>query len=415
MSVRVGVTGATGYIGRALIRSVPPDWQIVSLGRRPLAGYEHREADLAQPLPEDLLEGLDYVVHLAADTGSGTVSPEQEVAFARDLARGTRSRRICLLFLSSQACSVDAPTEYGRSKAAIEAAILPLGASVIRPGMVYGGEERGLFGTLCAFLRRLVVRPRLWPSPQVQPIHVDDLCKAVFTVLRDPALQGGIYRVGGAPVSFDDFLATIARYRLRRWRPPVPVPIPALRLALKLAAGLAGPRMRAERLDSLTRLPAMETRADLIRLGLVPRDLRDGMSPAGSPLRRLLIEGRALARSLLVHRAVPNPTLRRYVRALSVHGQFGALDLAPALLANPVLLAALDRPVWRRAASRGSLAWRMELMYRLCESDPAIAVDFLGAGKGSLVSALADFTRAALREGQFRLLHPFAKRMKGAQ
>src|SRR5690606_42020834 len=72
-----------------------------------------------------------------------TLFRSQETAFARDLARMAGERGIPMVFLSSQASSPQAPTGYGRTKAAIEAAILPLHAAVIRPGLVYGGEERG--------------------------------------------------------------------------------------------------------------------------------------------------------------------------------------------------------------------------------------------------------------------------------
>jgi nucleoside-diphosphate-sugar epimerase len=104
--VRVGVTGATGYIGQALVRAAPEHWQLVSLGRRPARGVdEHRHADLGQPLPDALIDGLDAVVHLAADTGAGALAPERELAFARELALAARSSGTRLLFLSSQASS----------------------------------------------------------------------------------------------------------------------------------------------------------------------------------------------------------------------------------------------------------------------------------------------------------------------
>src|SRR5690606_10483676 len=126
-----------------------------------------------------------------------TLFRSQETAFARDLARMAGERGIPMVFLSSQASSPQAPTGYGRTKAAIEAAILPLHAAVIRPGLVYGGEERGLFGLLCALLRRSPLRPRLWPSPPVQPVHVDDLCAAIITVLGERTFAGTVVSVAG--------------------------------------------------------------------------------------------------------------------------------------------------------------------------------------------------------------------------
>lgn len=410
----VGITGATGYIGRELLASLPADWQAVSLGRRPVASA-HRHADLARPMPDGLLDGLDAVIHLAADTGNGGISLTQELAFARDLALAARRRRIPLLFLSSQASSFNAPTNYGLTKAAIEAAIVPLGATVIRPGMVYGGEERGLFGVLCALIRLSPVRPLLLPAPQVQPIHVEDLCGGIIATIADPALHGATYAIASEPMSFNRFLASIAQDRVRRRRLPLPTPVPLLRIALHFSGWVFGSRLGPGRLDSLLSLPTMETASDLKRLKLVPRMLRDGMSRSGSPRRRLLEEGRYLATSLLGRRAIPLPTLRRYLLVLKLYGHTVALDLPRLLRRHPWLLAALDRPAWRRAATKGSLAWRMDMMCRLCESDPRLSAHYIGGTNRTRWDAIADGVRACAAELQVVALHPLARRLAGRQ
>ena len=415
--MRVGVTGASGYIGRELGAALPRDWSMVSLGRRAGAATQpFRHCDLREALPDGLLDGLDAVVHLAADTGAGAVERGEEIAFAVALARAAEARAIPCVFVSSQAASPTAPTAYGRTKAAIEAAILPLGAVAIRPGQVYGGAERGLFGTLCGALRRLPFTPRLLPAPEVQPIHVDDLARAIVLAVARPDLRGRMLRVAGDPVPFDAFLGCIARDRLRCTRPPVPVPVAALRFALRLGRRLLGPRVDPGRLDSLLLLPAMDAGPDLAVLGIVPRELRDGMSRSGTPRRRLLLEGRAMARALLGRSwKIPDPLLRRYVRMLAAHSLHGALALRPVLLGYPVLLASLDRPAARQSSRKGDLAWRMEAMCRLCEAEPRLAPAFLGTGEQHRLAAFADFARAGLTEVAARLLHPLARRFGDGQ
>ena len=414
--MRVGVTGASGYIGRELQAVLPPGWSVVALGRRGTPpGQAWRACDLREPPPEGLLDGLDAVVHLAADTGAGDVAPGQEIAFALSLARAARERGIPLVFVSSQAASPDAPTPYGRTKAAIEAAVLPIGAVAIRPGLVYGGAEAGLFGALCALLRRLPFRPRLGPAPPVQPIHVRDLYRAILDEAAMRGLDGRVLCVADEPVAFDAVLAAIARDRLRCLRVPVPVPVGLLRFALRVAEPVMGPRMGPGRLDSLLRLPAMDTARDLALLGIAPRALSEGMSRTGGPRRGLLREGHALARAMLGSVATRPGILRRYVRALAAHSHRHALLLHPALLAFPALLASLDRAPARRDMAGGDLAWRMEAMCRLCEADPALAPTFLGAVEQGRSAALAGFARAAVAEAAARGLHPVARRLGGSR
>lgn len=379
------------------------------LTRRPGGdGQPHRHVDLREPPPDDLLAGLDAVVHLAADTGTGGVPADREIAFARALADQARKRRIPLLFVSSQAASPEAPSGYGKTKAAIEQAILPAGAIVLRPGLVYGGEERGLFGMLTGLLRRFPVAPRLAPSPVVQPIHVEDLAAAILGALQQVTAHGQVLEVAGEPVSFGYFLAMVARHRVRRGVLFLPVPVPLLRLALAAGGRLFGPRAGVERLDSLTCLRIMDARGSMEHLGIVPRDLGDGLSPCGGPRRRLLQEGKALALSLISPATVPRSLLRRYVSALSRLGHPRALGLPPMLLRYPALLAALDRPGSRKQAVLPGLAARMEIAYRLCESEPALASLFIRRTDGRL-QALADIARASMGELRGWILAPLAR------
>jgi predicted dehydrogenase/nucleoside-diphosphate-sugar epimerase len=77
-SARVAITGGTGFLGAELVRTLvaqgvglrvlarrePPPWER-------LAGVDYRVADLGHELPDDVLEGVETVIHLAAETAGG--------------------------------------------------------------------------------------------------------------------------------------------------------------------------------------------------------------------------------------------------------------------------------------------------------------------------------------------------------
>ena len=74
-ALRVAVTGAAGFLGQEVVRRLRASGRYVraitrselNVDRRQ-AGVDYRVADLAETLPSDLLEDIDAVVHLAAET-----------------------------------------------------------------------------------------------------------------------------------------------------------------------------------------------------------------------------------------------------------------------------------------------------------------------------------------------------------
>lgn len=414
--MRLGVTGASGYLGGALVALANArGLEVVALGRRAAPGCaQWRACDLAQAPPADLLDGLDAVVHLAAWTGQGAgVDAAREIAFSVALAQAAARRGLPCVISSSQAASPTAPSDYGRTKAAIEAATLPLGAILLRPGLVVGGREQGLFGLLCTLVRRLPLLPHLLPSPRVQPVHVQDVARALLAACARPALAGRVVAVAGPPMRFERLLAMIARERVRKRRAWLPVPVALLRLALALASPLTGARLSPARLDSLLSLPPLDP-DEAARLLEVPlRSPAATLDRRGRDTRAFLREADALARALLGQPPPPR-LLRRYVRLLPRQGVQAPLDLAPALLARPRRLAALDAPARRRSAERGSLAWRLDAMTRLAEAEPALATRFLALpGHAGRWRAGCDIARATLVELGLRLLAPLARARRG--
>lgn len=410
--VRIGITGASGYIGRAVVvHALRQGFDVVAIGRRGVAGLAHRHADLREEPAPDLLQGLDALIHLAADTGGGGELVAAEIRFAESIASASQRAGLPLLVVSSQAASPTAPSDYGRTKAAIEERVLAHGASVLRPGLVYGGAESGLFGTLVGLVRRIPLLPDLRPRPRVQPIHVDDLAEGLLAATIRNHLPGQVRCVAGAPVTFVEFLAAIARDRLRVRRVRLPVPLAILRIALAGLSRLLGPTLGPERLDSLTRLPPMDCETDLVLLGVRLRPLSDGLSRSGRATRRMLCEGRALMYGFL-GRAPSRWLARRYVHALQQHGQHCALDLPRSALAWPSLIAALDTPVFRQSVIVGNLAWRYAVAIRIAEASTAHARAFIGsAGPGQLLRALVDFCLCVAFELQARCLRRIAQRL----
>ncbi len=105
---RIGITGASGFVGRALVTALLARGDAVRVftrdpeaGRFP-AGVEVRRLDLrADPMDTAALEGLDVVVHLAGETVAGRWTAEKKALIADSRRIGTRD-----LVAALRACAV---------------------------------------------------------------------------------------------------------------------------------------------------------------------------------------------------------------------------------------------------------------------------------------------------------------------
>lgn len=393
--MKIVVTGATGYIGDRLTRLAQMrGYDVVAATRRrpTYPGGPWISYDLSTVSSIALPSGTNAVIHMAANTSSAPdISEECEVRSARALIAATTGSNTKFIFVSSQTARSDAPTAYGRIKWRIEQEVLAAGGWVVRPGQVYGANERGLFGTLVGIVRSMPLLPAFLPSPEVQPIHVDDLADALLRIAeREDIPPCTLCLASAEPISFAHFLSVMARCRVRRKRWFIPVPV----IFLKMSGAIIGSHMRTriglDRLDSLFGLTLMDTAADLMRLNLSLRALPSGMHRSGNGIRRsLLSEGCALLTYLL--RVRPGSSLlRRYVRVVEQLRGGVPLELPALILKLPIFVALLESSIDKSASRYTELVWRLDSATTLAEATTYGANRFLGVGRkcGPLFSIL---------------------------
>lgn len=392
--MKMVITGGTGYIGSCLtlLASKRGHEVIVASRHRPPASsvswvfFDFSTADVFA-----LPEGTSVLVHLAANTTTGKYfEDESEIAAARVLIKSAEKAGARFIFVSSQAARADAPTAYGRTKWRIEQEVLSAGAWVVRPGQVYGGELRGLFGMLVKIVHRLPILPAFIPAPKIQPLHVSDLAEGLLRIAERNDVPPAIYCLAAPdPILFSKFLDEIAKSRLRCWRGFVPAPVIFINA---LAAGLGKTlqaRLGLDRLRSLFDLPVMKTAFDLKQLGLTLRPLHSGMHPSGNDRRRrLLREGQALLTYVL---KVPpgSANLRRYIRVIEQLHNGDALGLPKVFLNWPIFLSLLDQATWADEMTGKEFLWRLDTATLLAEATPAGAVRFLSSKNGRLMCSLS--------------------------
>ncbi len=250
------ITGATGFIGRRVLRQLRGSgWQLRALYRPkpggPLPKNEPQldwiAGDLATTTAlRRLVDGAAAVIHCAGAVRGAALADflpanaDGVGAVARAAAQHGVPR---FLLISSLAAREPALSPYAASKREGEerlAAAAPgLARSILRPPAVYGPGDRAMLPLLRLMHRGIV--PSFHPQGRFSLLYVDDLATAVASWLTRGEGAAGLCseiddgRPGG--YGWDD-IAAILRVLYRRKIRRIPVPPGALLLTGRLNASL---------------------------------------------------------------------------------------------------------------------------------------------------------------------------------
>jgi UDP-glucose 4-epimerase len=223
----VFITGATGFVGRAILRRVlqclGSDDRVFMLVRKPVPVDDSRVVTLSGNLEqlediEEYVHRSDVIVHVAAEARMCTgrnydrinvAATEHLVAAAR---RGGRLQRF--IYISSIAAmgrshadpctaplTVDTPCfprgAYGISKHKAETIVTGSGLpyTVFRPGFIYGPGMRddSHLRKFAILIANGIPLHRIGFPGRISLIHVDDLAIAVARCLRGEVGENRIY------------------------------------------------------------------------------------------------------------------------------------------------------------------------------------------------------------------------------
>jgi nucleoside-diphosphate-sugar epimerase len=226
---KAAVTGATGFIGRAVTRRLAADgWEIKALirpgshARRPdIADVTWITGDLEQEGSlTELVSGVHAVVHCA-----GAVRGACREDFERVNVLGTQKlARICseqhippfFLFISSLAAREPELSYYASSKRKAESVLAESASTVswtvLRPPAVYGPGDREMLPLFQAMYRGICPIPGDGAG-RVSLVHVHDLADAVLHLLNFDKSGNKIYELhDGHPAgySWHDILKTVS-------------------------------------------------------------------------------------------------------------------------------------------------------------------------------------------------------------
>ena len=281
--MRVLVTGASGFIGRAVAQALR------QRGHHVVRGLRHPPTDADDTLQVDFamvprrewwlprLAGMDAVVNavgiLREQRGQNFRSLHSDAPgelFHACAAAGVRT----VVQVSALGADGAARSAYHLSKRAADDVLraLPLRGAVVQPSLVYGPG-----GTSAALFDKLAVAPVL-PFPEggrmlVQPVHVDDLVPGIVQLVESPPPAiATLAFAGPRPIALHDYLSQLREGLGEEGRlAMLSIPAPLFRAGAALAGHMPGSMLDRETADMLLAGNATQRNGLPALLGHPPR------------------------------------------------------------------------------------------------------------------------------------------------
>ncbi len=284
---KVLVTGATGFTGKHVVPLLLKRYgEITCLTRVSsdraaisLPSVRFREGNVDDPASlEAALQGMDTLINIAFLVGRS----EQGAKRAEGLVRacvGAGVRRA--IFISSTSIFTTMKAVDKIAKLAAESAVInsDLDYTILRPTMIYGTEGDRNIIRLIRFLRRypLIVVPGDGRFRH-QPIHVEDLARAIVDCLDVKTTFRKAYNLSGAQsVTFNELIdQTCEVLNVRRLKIHLPLG-PALWFARVSGQLRRKPLIKEEQLLRLNEDKSIDHSDARRDFGFAPRSFLEGI------------------------------------------------------------------------------------------------------------------------------------------
>lgn len=269
------IFGGTGFLGRYIVYALAKTGANIRIATRvparayflkpagnpgqiiPVACDIHDNASVA-----NILQGATHVINLIgilAERGRKCTFQKVHVDTAERIAQMCREKKIkMLVHVSTLGAALDAPSRYGRTKAAGEDKVIHTfhNSVVLRPSLVFGSED-DFFNRFARLARLSPFLPLIGGGrTKFQPVYVGDIAEAVHNIIADGNPEkhfGQIYELGGPNIyTFRELMDIILKETGQSAR-KISLPTMVAKLVALLCAPLPFAPITVDQVRSLSR------------------------------------------------------------------------------------------------------------------------------------------------------------------
>lgn len=302
-SFSIAIAGASGFVGRALIKELQGKHRIIGLSRSrggQRDGIEWRQCDLfSLKQTESALSGCDIAIYLvhsmlpAAKLTQGKFN-DLDLMIADNFARAARKHKIQRIIYLGGLIPEGKLSLHLQSRREVEDALGSYGVpcTTLRAGLIVGADGSS-FNVMKRLVERLPVMicPK-WTLTRTQPIALKDVTTIISKVIDDTSLPPGAYDIGGADVlTYIGMMRTTADVlgKKRRFIPVMFLSPKLSRLWVWLVTGapdqLIGPLVESLRHEMICRNRELAT-----RYGLNPVSFAEALRTAVDKAAQIALE-----------------------------------------------------------------------------------------------------------------------------
>ena len=285
----IAVTGASGFLGRHVLRSLEKKKiSFVALVRSSglAEGTEKnqvRRLDFKNPTEIDgALRGVEQVLHLAGRVnGPREDLEEANLHLTERLVEAARRAGVKRFLFVSSAAAYLKKGPYGQTKWKAEEFLKSSGIPflIFRPTLIYGPGDTKNVAMIDRLVKRFPVLPLLGGGKfLIQPVYVDDIVTVLVRALES-SFENRTYSLAGpSQIPLKEMIEIIAASSGRNVR-FIPVPLKPVQWLVRLWVSIfPGTRFPVKQILELDRHSAFEIEEARRDLGFSPRPFREGVS-----------------------------------------------------------------------------------------------------------------------------------------
>jgi NADH dehydrogenase len=277
MTKTIGITGANGFIGKAIIQAyLGTEHKVIAYVRQhpiqPIEGVQYILFDLGKDYPNDFFKPIDILIHLAFNFKPTFIEGED---INTKMANFIQKSKISYLVFISSFAAANPITEsyYGLTKSKLETIFSK--DLIIRPSLVLG--DGGLYNKIQNQLKRLPIVPIFNKGQQtIQTIYIDDLVKSIVILIKNQ--KKGIYHISHSEsIPYKNFMKIVGQ-SVQKKLLFVPIPIMVLKALIKILAWISYPLINKDNLAGVINSKHINSLHDEQEIGFKWLDVKQSIS-----------------------------------------------------------------------------------------------------------------------------------------